>query len=113
MNEEGQTLTLHRVHTDLGTGPTEIKILSDECPVFLGRGPLLQIADTRISRKQAQVEWCPDSKRWTLLSNKSMIFAEPASKGGPFTWKTLSSGTYILCNCSTYYAMLNYYQYVS
>jgi len=92
MNEESQILALHRVHTDLETGPPEIKIVSDECPVFLGRGPLLQIADTRISRKQAQVEWCPESKRWTLVSNKSMIFAEATRKEGPLAWKTLSSG---------------------
>ena len=95
MNEQSQILTLHRVHTDLETGPPEIKIVSDECPAFLGRGPLLQIADTRISRKQAQVEWCAESIRWTLVCNKSMIFAEATRKEGPLAWKTLSSGNIV------------------
>jgi len=86
-----QRLVLSRLQSDQpdvqGAG-TSVEISASDCPVLLGRGPLLQIADTRVSRKQGQIEWMGHAEQWRLVSNKSMLIA-PANDQG---WKTLEAG---------------------
>ena len=73
-----QRLVLSRLQSDQpdvqGAG-TSVEISASDCPVLLGRGPLLQIADTRVSRKQGQIEWMGHAEQWRLVSNKSMLIA--------------------------------------
>jgi len=66
-----------------------VEVRAVECPILLGRGPLLHIGDTKISRKQGQIEWSADSK-WTLVTIRAMLFKKA---GDEDNWDRLDGGT--------------------
>ena len=87
-DKEVESLLLTRINSD-EPGPIEVEIRAVECPILLGRGPLLHIGDTKISRKQGQIEWSADNK-WTLVTIRAMLFKKA---GDEDNWDRLDGGT--------------------